>query len=138
MKISSINSFNNLKNQNFTGLWAKTTLTSDMDPALGIIRVQETSYYFPFKDENPKVASIFVEGNKHAHIEEDTECPRYLVNDCRLCATLPFTQKEYEQYKALQKGTRLNDTFRQIHSMVPRFYENKTPGEQTSAINLKI
>ena len=69
MRISSINNINYTKNRNFTGLWAKTTLNSDVDPALGILKVQETSYYYPFKDENLKVASVFVEGNKYAHIE---------------------------------------------------------------------
>ena len=138
MRISSINNINYTKNRNFTGLWAKTTLNSDVDPALGILKVQETSYYYPFKDENLKVASVFVEGNKYAHIEENTDRPRYIVNDCRLCATLPFTQNEYEQYKSLPKGTRLNDLYRKIHGAVQKFYLDKTPGEQKSAVNTQL
>lgn len=139
MKITSINNFkNNISNtQNFNGLWGKTSKTSDMDPALGIVKVQTTSYYYPFKDENLKAAEMLVLGEKRAAIKEKPQ-PRYEVQDCKLCATLPFTEAEYKNYKSIKKGTRLNDLFRDIHKIVPRFYENSEHGSQISAVNYEI
>ena len=51
MKITSINNFKNgiSNKQNFTGLWGKTSKTSDMDPALGIVKVQTTSFTIHIK-----------------------------------------------------------------------------------------
>ena len=144
MKVSSVNysnnfnRINNLKGQNFTGLWGKTSLTSDIDPALGILRVQETSYYYPFKDENERAAEVYVQGHKNAYIEEDSNSPRYIVNDCRLCATLPFTESQYEEYLSLKKGTKLSDSIREIHRIVQKFYLFKTHGNQKSAVNINL
>ena len=140
MRVSSVNNFrsNISKTQNFNGLWGKTSLLSDKDPALGILKVQDISYYYPFKDENIKAAEMLVQGYKNAYIDESTSKPRYVVNDCRLCATLPFTEAEFNQYRALKKGTRLNDLHRSIHSFVGRFYLNKDQGSQTSAINRNV
>ena len=141
MKITSINNFKNgiSNKQNFTGLWGKTSKTSDMDPALGIVKVQTTSYYYPYKGENQNAAEILVQGYKNAYIDESSSSqPRYIVNDCRLCATLPFTESEYNAYKSVKKGTRLNDLFRDIHKTVSRFYENPNHGSQVSAINCEI
>ena len=140
MRISSVNNFRNniSKTQNFNGLWGKTSLLSDEDPALGILKVQNISYYYPYKDENIKEAEMLVQGYKNACIDESTSKPRYVVNDCKLCATLPFTESEFNQYRALKKGTRLNDLHRSIHSFVERFYLNKDQGDQTPAINCNI
>ena len=141
MKITSINNFkNNISNiQNFNGLWGKTSQTSDMDAALGIVKVQTTSYYYPYKDENQKAAEVLVQGCKNAYIDESSSSqPRYIVNDCRLCATLPFTEAQYKDYQLIKKGTRLNDLFRDIHKIVPRFYENPEHGSQISAKNYEI
>ena len=68
--------------------------------------LDEVKYYYPFKDEDERVAHLLVQGIKHAYIDE--KAPAYYFNDARVCSTLPFTEAEYLAYKNLtDKNKRL-------------------------------
>ena len=130
MKISTINSYSK---PNFQGLWGKTTKRVDMDAALGVRREDEVKYYYPFKDEDPRIAELTVQGLKHAYIDENA--PAYIVNDARVCATLPFTEDEYRAYKDLKEKKQATDITVKIHKFVENKYINAETGKQESAQN---
>ena len=68
MNIPLFNSFENLNvanKQSFQGLWGKTSRSSDFDQVLGIPKVEEVCYYYPFNDETPEQG--YENGNCFGH-----------------------------------------------------------------------
>ena len=66
MNISLFNSFEKLNvanKQSFQGLWGKTSRSSDFDQVLGIPKVEEVCYYYPFNDETPEQIQSVIDKN---------------------------------------------------------------------------
>lgn len=146
MKITPTNNVYNLKNNNilkspgFNGLWGKSSSNSDVDPAIGVLKVQETYYYYPFCDEDESSVTEIVRENSSANIDTKGPSPRYFVKDCRVCATLPFTQSDYEHYKSLSGSSSMNNTDKKVHSYSKGLYRtnNITLQSDNEAVNLKL
>ena len=69
MNIPLFNSFENLNvanKQSFQGLWGKTSRSSDFDQVLGIPKVEEVCYYYPFNDETPEQIQSVIDKNTEA------------------------------------------------------------------------
>lgn len=139
MKISALNhsNFGNInKLQNFQGLWGKTSRNSDFDQALGIPKVEEVCYYYPFQDETREEIQSVVEKNTEAYIDESEDTPKYKIRDCRVCTTLPFQKDYYLNYVALSSKSKLQDKMKVVHTYVKDKYTTSEYGpKQSSAVN---
>ncbi len=121
MKISSINSVSNYnvhnkKQQNFSGLWLKTSMRTDIDCVLYVPQTIVTRYYCPFIDEDPEDVKKMINNRKNADIVvTDRGHTRYLVNDCKLCTRIPFNQQQYEAYMNLGENYKNNRIINEMH-----------------------
>lgn len=144
MKINSINYSLNYnkpthKAQNFEGLWGKTSKNTDFDAVLGIPKVEETSYYYPFSDETQDEINKVVKENTSADIDETDGAMKYKINDCRVCTTLPFKKVNFENYTAMNEKSKLYSNTKVIHYSVKDKYLNNGYGsEQISASNENV
>ncbi len=135
MKISAVN--NQIKTPNFRGLWGKTSMHSDIDPVMNILKVENTYYYYPFLDETPSQIKETVDKNSEAYIDESSP-QRYIVKQCKVCYPLPFSEAEYNKYKYGDKSTRLTSKIKKIHVYVKSKYFNNELGQQISCENTNI
>ncbi len=142
MKIAPLNYTNNgniNKNQAFQGLWGKTSRNSDFDQALGIPKVEEVCYYYPFNDETQEQIQSVIDKNTEAYIDESEDTPKYKIRDCRVCTTLPFQEVHYINYATLSPKSKLNNRIKLIHSFVKdKFVTNEYGPSQESAKNDEI
>lgn len=137
MKISPI-SYNNLqqKSQNFNGLWGRTSSSTDFDESLGVPKVEITYYYYPFKHESESEIQRVVADSKTAFFKEEDGVAKYNVQDCKICATLPFTKDNFDSYINLTPENKLSPVIKLVHSAVQDKYINNDYGfGQKSAIN---
>ncbi len=131
MRVSQINN-----NQSFKGLWAKTTIKSDFDNIMGVLKVIKTTYYHPFKDETQEEINAVIEANKNAMIDESDGKPKYIINECKQCIRLPFTKSAYDAYLEATSLTRLSPTLKLINSYaVDKYRNNEYADRQISALN---
>lgn len=131
MRVSSINN-----SVNFKGLWSKTTLKSDFDKILGVLKVTQTSYYHPFQKENPEHVKEIIDENNVAFIDDSTNIPRYMVFECKKCLDVPYTEDVYNTYVQAHNKTRLSPTIKKINEYVQDKYKNNAYGkQQISAVN---
>ncbi len=141
MQINSIN-YNNkqmVKTPSFEGLWGKTSKNTDFDVVLGVPKVEETSYYYPFADETREEINKVIKENTKADIEEQGGSIKYKINDCRLCTTLPFKQSHFDNYRVMNEKSKLYNNMKTVHYSVKDKYINNGYGsEQVSAINEKV
>ncbi len=133
MRILPINNYNNIKTQNFNGLWGKNSFLVDRDSVLGVTTDIETYYYYPFSDESPESINEVLKKNKTAYIDHNAH-DRYIIRECKLCTTLPFKEVNFNTYKDADSSTKLIPTIKKVHYLVMDKYLNNT-GEQRSAIN---
>lgn len=144
MQINSSNySFNfnkqTVKNPNFEGLWGKTSRNTDFDVVLGIPKIEETSYYYPFADETKEEINKIVTENTRADIEGSSGTIKYKINDCRICTTLPFKKVDFDNYTSINEKSDINSNMKTVHYLVLDKYINNGYGaEQTSALNEKV
>ena len=142
MKISALNhsNFGNInKTQNFQGLWGKTSRNSDFDQALGIPKVEEVCYYYPFQDETKEEIKSVVENNTEAYIDESDETPKYRLRECKVCTTLPFQEINYLNYASMSPKTKLQGKMRIVHAYAKDKYTTSEYGpKQSPAINEDI
>ncbi len=130
---------NQNKIQNFEGLWGKTSRNSDFDQALGIPKVEEVCYYYPFKNETPDQIHEVVSKNTEAYIDESEEIPKYKIKDCKVCTTFPFEEIHYLSYAMMPSKSKLSNKIKIIHSYVKdKYTTNKYGPEQTSAVNEEV
>ncbi len=141
MKISPLNYLMNAKLnkiQNFQGLWGKTSRTSDFDQALGIPKVEEVCYYYPFSDEAPSEIQSVVEKNTKAYIDESDEVPKYWLKECKVCTTLPFNELSYLNYATMSKP-KIQGKLRVVHALAKDKYTDNVYGpNQCSAVNEQV
>lgn len=141
MQINLIN-YNNkpmVKIPSFEGLWGKTSKNTDFDAVLGVPKVEETSYYYPFADETKAEIAKVVQENTKADIEEQGGSIKYKINDCKVCTTLPFKQVHFDNYRAMNEKSKLYNNMKTVHYSVKDKYINNGYGsEQVSAINEKV
>ena len=142
MKIAPLNYSNNLninKTQPFQGLWGKTSRNSDFDQALGIPKVEEVCYYYPFKDETSEQIQAVIEKNTEAFIDESEDTPKYKIRDCRVCTTLPFQEVHYINYATMSPKSKISNKLKIIHSFVKdKFLTSEYGPSQGSAVNDEI
>ena len=105
MKISSINNAMYSNNANFKGVWGKTSVNTDMDPVINIPTNTTTYYYYPFKNESDNDVQEIAKNNKSANIFSVNGKPRYVIQDCKICARLPITEDEYSWYSSLSEDS---------------------------------
>ena len=132
MRVTNINN-----TQSFKGLWAKTTIKSDFDDIMGVLKIIKTTYYHPFKDETPEAIKSIIESNKYAYIEDNEgEKPKYYINECKQCTKLPFDASAYKTYIDATTSTRLSPTLKLVNSYASNKYKNNEYGDkQISAVN---
>lgn len=139
MKINSANMFINQNsktnaNQNFKGLWGRTKKSADIDQLLEIKRIKTTAYYFPFKNEPAKEYEKAVRDYNFAEVVKDKNKQKlFLLKECKLCAYLPFTKEQYEEYMK-SSG---DEKYKEIHEFVSEgIFANGEYGEdQPTAAN---
>ena len=124
MKITPVNyiQYNNHNTQNFSGLWGKTSRTSDFEQALGIPKIHECCYYYPFSDEKNEQIDKVVQDNKNAFIDQENGNSKYKIKECKVCTTLPFTEKQYTEYLDMDNKSLINSLTKKIHSFVSDKY----------------
>ena len=105
MNISSIGSnYTNINtSQSFKGLWGRTSKNIDVDPVLCIPSHYETYYYYPYADETKAEIRQATEKYDKAEISTSPEGRKYIVHSCRVATILPFSKREFEEYKAAEK-----------------------------------
>ena len=132
MRVSQVNTI-----QTFKGLWSKTTIKSDFDDIMGVLKITKTTYYHPFKNETPDEIKSVIEANKNAYIDEPAdEKPKYYINECKQCTKLPFDASAYKSYVEATSSTRLSPTLKMVNFYVADKYKNNKYGdEQIPAIN---
>lgn len=127
------------KIQNFEGLWGKTSRTVDFEQVLGIPKVQEVCYYYPFKDETPEQIQEVVSKNTEAYIDESNNTPKYKIRECRVCTTFPFVEEDYLSYTTMSPMSKISNQSRAIYSYVKdKFITNKYGPNQISAVNEEV
>lgn len=140
MQITPVNyySYSNKqqKIQNFEGLWGKTTRKTDYDEAMGIPKIQEVYYYYPYMDESSEQIQKQIDNNTNAYIDEQNGNSRYQIKECKVCTTLPFKEAHFRNYSEMTKADRLTPNIKRVHYSVRDKYINNVYGnEQKSAIN---
>lgn len=145
MKISGINNISGYKNvdnkntkqQNFNGLWMKTSVRTDVDFVLCVPQTTIVRYYSPFADENPQDVKQIVESRRNAGIIKDARGnTRYIINECKLCKRLPFNEQQYEAYMTVKGKTVKNSLIDIIHNIVKtRFINDSLNKYQKPAFN---
>ena len=141
MRIFSINSIShNMYNQSFKGLWGKSSTNTDIDPVLCIPLTTNTYYYYPCigeSDEKIKNIEESIDEAKIVNVEGGTQ--KYNIEDCRICARLPFTAKEYLEYSRFKPTSKLTKKIYEIHSAVRDKYTTRDLGpEQKAALNPNV
>lgn len=139
MNISAINQTYNMKSnqtQAFKGLWRQTTASNDRDKAMCIFKNKETTYYHPFSDETKEEIDKVVEKNSCAYMDESI--PQYIIKECRVCTTLPFTKKQFNEYYSANSNIEVTPTIRRIHAFVSDKFINSNLDAQKSAINSNV
>ncbi len=141
MKIFSINNiYNSVRNQSFKGLWGKSSTNTDFNPLLCLPTNRKTYYYYPCIGESPERVRNIKESIDKAGIErENDKDQEYNIEECKICATLPFTTKEYLEYSKFKPTSKLTKKIYEIHSAVRDKYKNKDlDSEQISAQNPNV
>ncbi len=133
MKIIPIKYTNINNSQNFKGLWGKTSRNTDYDCALGVPKVEDDYYYYPFADESSEEIKKIHSENTKAYVEDSS---RYRIKDCKICATLPFNKNMYEAYTAIKDKKEITDNIQFIHYFVKdKYIDNEYGNKQKSAVN---
>ncbi len=149
MKISSINNYNHTqRQQSFNGLWSKTiSHATDINQASACPEKREVSYYHPFLDETDEQIREVVNKNSSSQIVKgDGNTRLLLIRDCRVCAPILTTQKDYDKYMALENLQDFTNKHRSTHVMVKDKFINSGFNSdpkildiiQDSAVNEKI
>lgn len=139
MNISAINQTYNMKSnqtQAFKGLWRQTTASNDRDKAMCIFKNKETTYYHPFSDETKEEIDKVVKKNSCAYMDESI--PQYIIKECRVCTTLPFSKKQFNEYYSANSDIEVTPTIRRIHAFVSDKFINSNLDAQKSAINSNV
>ena len=138
MKVLSISNNYNSRIQSFKGLWGATTKNTDIDPTLGVNIVSVTSYYYPFLGESKESIKAIAESQSKAQIEtvEGSQKPNYVINECKICSTIPFTQEDFDNYYSeTNPSSRFTRNKQRLHAYVHRKFLNSDYEHQKSASN---
>lgn len=146
MKIFSINnqSLGHKNNQNFSGLWGKTkTLLTDYDEVIGATQIIEEAYYYPFADESKSsIDSQVIDNTSSKIINGPTGRRQLLVQNCKVCETLPISYSDYGAYLKLKDLVDFNLEMSGIHVLIKDKYTdtgfNNDGLIQKSAVNPEI
>jgi hypothetical protein len=145
MKIQAVNNIQNNKlNPNFKGLWGKTSLsTADFDPVLSIPTIEYTYYYYPFLKETKEEIAQKQQEVQKAVIDRSEGTPKYVIHDFKVCTTLPFDEKTYNNYKKVSNVNKLAEKSLQIfynmHKYIAdKFLTSDFGDKQVSAANEKL
>ena len=145
MKIQAVNNIQYTKaNTNFKGLWGKTSVTpSDFDPVLSIPTIEYSYYYYPFAKETPEEIKQQRDMIQKAEIDDSENMPKYIIHDFKLCTTLPFDKKKFDNYRNVSAVNKLSDNslnvFYNMHQYIADKYLTSDYGDkQVSAANDKL
>ncbi len=139
MRISPVNSIvkqtpnqQKSKNQSFSGLWGKTSSMTDFDPGLSVPVTTTTYYYYPFRDEKPSEVDKVIKSKSSAQI---VDYRRYVINDCKQCMMLPFSEQDYKDYSEISSASDIKPITKIVHRNVRDKYTNSVLYKQDSAAN---
>ncbi len=136
MKITPINYNTYNKAQNFSGLWGKTSRRTDFDQSLGVPKIEDTYYYYPFSDETQAEIQSVIKSNTSADIDEENGIPKYKIKSCKICMTLPLKKVNYKNYSEMTPDNRLTSMIKRAHYCVKdKYVTNEYGPNQTPAIN---
>ena len=138
MRVLSISNNYTSRMQNFNGLWGATTKHTDIEPTLGVNAVSITSYYYPFIDESKESVKALALANSSANLEtpNGNQKPNYVVNECKICSTIPFSQDDFNSYyNETNPSARFTKNKQRLHSFVFNKFINPDYGKQQSASN---
>ena len=141
MRVSSISNklYSKSINNGFKGLWGKSSVTTDIDPVLCIPVTTRSYYYYPFSDESKEQTKKIKEAIDKAEIKEINGQTKYNIEDCRICATFPFTRTDFQAYKHFTEDSKLTDIMKKVHSLVQDKYTNREFGSNPhSAVNSAV
>ncbi len=137
MQITPINTNN--KHQNFAGLWGRTSRSTDFDMSLGVPKVEDTYYYYPFIDETEEQIQNVRKENTLADIIQEDGYDKYIVRDCKICTKLPFKEANYLGYLAWTPDKKLTQKIKLVHYSVKDKYTTNEYGlSQENAFNAKV
>ena len=137
MKINAINGNYNRNNQNFRGLWGRTTQVTDFEKVLNVPKIQVVKYYFPFADETDEYIKDTIKKNSSAQVYTTGE-PKYVVEKCKCCYTVPFTDEDYKEYKNFD-GQSITPEIKRVHDFAyDKYLTNELGMEQVPAVNVLV
>ncbi len=139
MKISQVSNAYNVKqnqSQSFKGLWGKTAFLNDFDQAMCIFKNETTYYYYPYLNETQKDIERVVRENTHSKIDKKNN--RFEKQICRVCATLPFTEAQFNEYRKMSKIEPSDIESGRIHRFVQDKFTNSPLNGQVSAVNENV
>jgi len=120
----------------FNGLWGKTTFRADFDPVMAIPKIETIYYYYPFKNEKEEDVQKIIDNNSDARIIDDS---KYIVKECKLGYTLPFTEDEYKKYSQVGERTEITGLMREIHkNAIDKYTTNDFAEDQKSAASKMV
>ena len=136
MRVSAFNNIYKSCEQNFTGLWGKTTKpTPDISPVYFVPVATTNYYYYPFSDEKENDINELEKKIDRAEITGSGESQKIESDDCRVLSALPFNQSQFEAYQKINENDELTNDLRKIHIFVQDKYLNREYGNQKPAIN---
>ena len=101
-----------------------------------IFKNKETTYYHPFADETKEEINRVVDKNTCAYMDESI--PQYIIKECRVCTTLPFSKKQFNEYFTANSNTEITPAMKRIHAFVVDKFINSNLDAQKSAINKNV
>lgn len=138
MRVLPISNNYNTKQQSFNGLWGATSKNIDIDPTLGINTVYVTFYYYPFADESKEYINEIVQSHSNAYLDTPfgNQKPKYMVNECKICSTIPFSQDDYDSYyDETNPDADFTESKQRLHAFVANKFINHDYNNQQSAAN---
>lgn len=127
------NNNNNIKQQNFKGLWTKSAPSIDKDPVLGAVTETWTYFYHPFKDESKWEIKAALDRHAVSYFRDDNK-GKFVTKNCVECARLPITKENYQKYASAGETSTLSPTIKQVHNHAKtKLYE--VDGRLVPAVN---
>jgi tRNA(Ile)-lysidine synthase TilS/MesJ len=128
-----LNKNNNIKKQNFNGLWTKSAPSIDKDPVLGAVTETWTYFYHPFKDESKWEINSALDRHTVSYFRDDSS-NKFVTKNCVECSRLPITKENFQKYSSANETTTLSPTIKQVHNHA-KSKLNEVNGKLVPAVN---
>lgn len=136
----SYQNVNNIhKSQSFKGLWGEKSESHEFDGTLGIPKSIYTYYYYPCVDETEPLIRSEISSHTDADIKNIDGVDKYIVRECKRCATLPFSNVQLYSYQRLNKDSNIGAGLLKVHEYSQNKFKNSGKDDvQESAVNMEI